>query len=223
MQFFNKKFLEFFRLLEENNNKEWFDANRSFYEAEVKQPFKKLVEQLILRLQKDLPDINSNASKAIFRINRDIRFSKDKAPYKTNVAAVFSRTGTKDWDYPGFYVHFGNNELLAGGGLYMIGKEQLAKVRQEIYYNPEVFSKIINEKSFKKVYPQILGDKNKVLESDYKEFAKEQPLIANKSFYYMANIQPADLLGGNIDELLYTQYFKPAMKFNKFLLTAIEG
>lgn len=222
MIFFNKQFLEFFKNLEKNNNKEWFDLNRNIYETEVKKPFKTIVESLILKLQKDFPEINPSASKSIFRINRDIRFSKNKAPYKTHVAAAFSRGGTKDMDYPGFYIHFGANELLAGGGSYMLNKEQLAKVRQEIYYNPETFSKIINQKGFKTVYPEILGEKNKVLPSDYKEFVREQPLIANKSFYYMANLPSKLLLSDNFDEILYKQYFKPAYALNLFLRTALE-
>ncbi|HRN95687.1 MAG TPA: DUF2461 domain-containing protein [Chitinophagales bacterium] len=222
MAFFNKQFLSFFKELEQNNSKDWFDANRNIYETEIKKPFKSLVESLILKLQKDLPEINPNASKSIFRINRDIRFSKNKAPYKTHVAAVFARKGTKDMDYPGFYIHLGANELMAGGGSYMLSKEQLAKVRQEIYYNPEIFKEILNAKSFKSVYSEILGDKNKVLPSDYKEFVQEQPLIANKSFYYMAKLPTKLLLEDNFDETLYKQYFKPAYGFNKFLLTALE-
>lgn len=223
MQFFNKKFFQFFQELEKNNNKEWFDANRHIYESEVKKPFKNLVERLIEKLQNDLPEINPNPSKAIFRINRDIRFSKNKSPYKNNVAAVFSRTGTKDMEYPGFYVHLGHKEIFAGGGMYMMNKEQLAKVRQEIFYNPEEFKRIIGDKTFKRIYPEILGEKNKVLDSDYKAFAIEQPLIANKSFYYMAALTKADVLSPNFDELLYQQYFKPAMPFNRFLLTALEA
>lgn len=223
MKFFTKKLFEFFKQLEKNNNKEWFDANRHVYESEVKKPFKNLVESVIIQLQKELPEINPNPSKAIFRINRDIRFAKDKSPYKNHVAAVFSRNGTKDMEYPGFYVHIGHKELFAGGGMYIMNKEQLARVRQEIFYNHDEFQNLINERSFKCVYPEILGEKSKVLDAEYKAFAKEQPLIANKSFYYMSELSPEDVLSENFDELLYRKYFKPAIQFNRFLLTALEA
>jgi uncharacterized protein (TIGR02453 family) len=223
MQFFTKSFFRFFDELESNNNKVWFDANRSLYEAHVKQPFKELVTSVTDKLAKDLPEINRNIPKAIFRINKDIRFSKDKSPYKNNVAAVFSRTGTRDMEYPGFYIHIGNSEIFVGGGMYMLDKLQLAKVRQEIYYNPEAFKKIISDKKLSGIYGEQRGEKNKMLEPDYKEFAKEQPLIANKSFYYMAELKKGETMVDGFDEILYRQYFKPLYRFNAFLLSALRN
>ena len=137
MKYFNPAFFKFFDQLTKNNNKEWFDANRSIYEEEVKKPFRKLVEDLTEKLAKDLPEINREVSKSIFRINRDIRFSLDKSPYKNHLGAVFSRTGTKDLDYPGYYMHFGADEIMVGGGKYQVDKEQLAKIRQEIFAGRE--------------------------------------------------------------------------------------
>lgn len=77
---FNKDFLEFFQKLSQNNSKAWFDKNRATYETAVKAPFKKLVNEMILRIRAEEPDLNIEAKDAIFRINRDIRFSKDKTP-----------------------------------------------------------------------------------------------------------------------------------------------
>jgi uncharacterized protein (TIGR02453 family) len=222
MQYFTPKFFKFFDELSKNNNKEWFDKNRETYEKEVKAPFKKLVEDLTEKLAKDIPEINRNASKAIFRINRDIRFSKDKSPYKLNVAAVFSRTGTKDEKYPGFYMHFGADDIMVGGGKYFCSKEELAKIRQEIYYNNDAFKKLLNDKDFKEKYGTLQGDKNKVLERDYKEFAKEQPLIANKQFWYYAKLTRKDITGDKLDALVYS-YFKAAYKMNHFLWETISS
>ena len=81
MKYINPAFFKFFDHLSKNNNKDWFDANRSTYEEEVKKPFRKLVEDLTEKLAKDLPEINREASKSIFRITRDIRFALDKSPY----------------------------------------------------------------------------------------------------------------------------------------------
>ncbi|MBK8657755.1 MAG: TIGR02453 family protein [Bacteroidetes bacterium] len=114
MKYFNKEFFTFFDGLKKNNNKEWFDKNRSIYEQEVKLPFRQLVEDITAKMTKDLPELNQNISKAIFRINRDIRFAKDKSPYKTNVGAILSRTGTKDQIYPAFICTLGLRIALWG-------------------------------------------------------------------------------------------------------------
>ncbi len=222
MKYFTSAFFKFFDELEKNNNKEWFDKNRERYENNVKAPFKKLVTDINEQLLKELPDLNREIHKNIFRINRDIRFSKDKSPYKNNVAAVFSRKGTQDIDYPGFYLHIGSKEILVGGGKYEVSKEQLAKIRQEIYYNNAGFKKILNDKAFKEKYKALDGDKNKVLPPDYKEFEKEQPYIANKQFWYHANLTRKDITGDNLDKLVLS-YYKAGMKMNKFLLEAITA
>jgi len=220
MPYFTPAFFRFFEKLEKNNNKEWFDANRSTYETEVKEPFKKFVTRILNELAKDQPDILKDASKSIFRINRDIRFAKDKSPYKNHVGAVFSRAGTKD-KRPCYYLHLGAKEVFIGGGLYEVDKDTLEKIRQEIYYNPDAFKKLINEKTFRTYYGTLQGERNKVLSPDYKEFAKEQPLIANKQFYYMAKLKKEDVLDKNFDKTVL-RYFKAAAKFNEFMMQAIS-
>lgn len=222
MKYLSNDFFKFFEGLQKNNNKEWFEKNRSTYENEVKKPFRQLVEDLIAKLSKDLPELNRDAGKAIFRINRDIRFSKDKSPYKIHVAAMFSRTGTKDFQYPGFYLHFGADETIIGGGKYFVEKEELGKIRQEIFYNNTAFKKLLNDKAFKEKYKTLDGDKSKILPPDYKEFVKEQPLIANKQFWYHANINRKDITGSKLDEVLLP-YFKAGHKMNKFLFEAISN
>ena len=222
MKYFTPAFFKFFDELAKNNNKEWFDNNRTRYENDVKVPFKKLVTDINEKLLKDFPDLNREIHKNIFRINRDIRFSKDKSPYKNNVAAVFSRKGTQDIDYPGFYMHIGAKEILVGGGKYEVSKEQLAKIRQEIYYNNGAFKKLLNDKAFKEKYGELKGDRNKVLPPDYKEFVTEQPYIANKQFWYGAELTRKDITSDNLDTLILS-YYKAAYKMNKFLLEAISN
>ncbi len=222
MKYFTTAFFKFFDELEKNNNKEWFDKNRERYENDVKAPFKKLVTDLSEELRKELPELNREIHKNIFRINRDIRFSKDKSPYKNNVAAAFSRRGTQDVDYPGFYLHIGSKEILVGGGKYEVSKEHLAKIRQEIFYNNKDFKKVLNDKAFKEKYQVLDGEKNKVLPPDYKEFAAEQPYIANKQFWYHANLTRKDITGDNLDKLVLS-YFKAGMKMNKFLWQAVTS
>jgi uncharacterized protein (TIGR02453 family) len=217
MQYFDSSFFKFFDTLAKNNNKEWFDANRNTYEERVKAPFKTLVEDVSTQLSKDLPELNRDASKAIFRINRDVRFAKDKSPYKTNVAAVLSRNGKKDDAYPGFYMHFGHDEIMIGGGKYFCTKEEIAKIRQEIFYNHKDFKKLLSEKPFKEKFGTLRGDKSKVLDKEYKEFSKQEPLIANKQFWYYANLTRKEITSKDLDSLIVS-YFKSAFGINKWLL-----
>lgn len=222
MKYFSPAFFKFFDELKNNNNKEWFDKNKSRYENDVKAPFKKLVEDVSRKLAKDIPNINTDASKAIFRINRDVRFSKDKSPYKLSVAAVLSPGGKKEENYPGFYMHFGADEIMIGGGKYFCTKEDIAKIRQEIYYNNKEFSKLLNDKGFKDKWKTLQGDKSKILPPEYKDFLKEQPLIANKQFWYFANLTRKDVTGDKLDDLVLS-YYRAALKMNRFLLETITG
>ena len=222
MQYLTPSFFKFLDGLSKNNNKEWFEKNRSIYENEVKAPFRKLVEDLTVKLSKDLPVLNRDVSKSIFRINRDIRFSKDKSPYKNYLAAIFSRNGTKDQDYPGFYLHFGSDEILVGGGKYFVSKEELAKIRQEIYYSHDTFKKLLSDKAFKEKYKTLDGEKSKILAPEYKTFMTEQPLIANKQFWFFANMSRKDATGNKIDDILMS-HFKAGLKMNKFLWDAVSN
>lgn len=215
-------YFKFFDELKKNNNKEWFDKNRERYENDVKKPFRKLVEDLTERLSKDLPELNRDVSKAVFRINRDIRFAKDKSPYKINMAAVFSRKGTKDESYPGFYLHIGADEIMLGGGKYFCSKEDIAAIRQEIYYNHAAFKKVVNDRAFKEKFGTLQGDKSKVLEPDYKEFSRQEALIANKQFWFYTNLTRKEVTTENFDKLAYN-YFKSAFKLNRFLWEAVNN
>lgn len=215
-------YFKFFDELGKNNNKEWFDKNKKRYEEDVKKPFRALVEAVSDRLSKDIPDINRDPSKAIFRINRDIRFSKDKSPYKVHLGAMLCPKGTKDSEYPGYYLHLGADEIMIGGGAYFVPKEALQKIRQEIYYNNKAFEKLLNDKAFKETFGTIAGEKNKIIDADYKAFSKEQPLIMNKQFWYNRKLTKKEATTEGFDKVLYN-YYKAGKKMNDFLLEAMKG
>lgn len=214
-------FTLFFRDLKKNNHKEWFDENRDRYETFVKTPFRALVKELMDRIAVRYPHFNTNPSKAIFRINRDIRFSKNKQPYKLNVAAVFNRAGTRDESGPGFYLHLGDEELFTGGGMYMPDKEQLYKIRQEILYNHSQFKKATSDASFRKWYGEIRGERNKVLQEPFKEFVAEEPQVALKQFYYFSALSKNDLKSENLSELIYRRW-EASFAMHDFLQQALS-
>ena len=109
--------LDFLRRLKKNNNRPWFQARKPFYEENLRLPMQCLIAGLAVRLHDETPEVEFNPKRNIFRIYRDTRFSKNKTPYKTNIAAWFGLRGRKaDTEGPGLYVGVGTDEVFAGGG-----------------------------------------------------------------------------------------------------------
>jgi uncharacterized protein (TIGR02453 family) len=221
MAYFSKDFIKFFQELEKNNHKEWFDENRKRYEKEIKNPFKAFIGDLILEIQKFDPEIMIKPKDAIFRINRDIRFSKNKQPYKNNVAAYISRISKKE-QFPGYYVHLDQEGIWIGGGLYDLSTENIYKVRQEILYNEKNLNEALNSNGFKNEFGEIQGKRNKILKAPFKEFGDEIPILFQKQFYFMKRY-PVDKI---TDEKLVSfcgNKFEKAYPVNKFFRLAIEN
>jgi uncharacterized protein (TIGR02453 family) len=168
--------------------KKWFDANKAWYENDVKEPFTAFVEEMIARIRAKDPEVAISAKDAIFRINRDIRFSKDKRPYKTHMAANISAAGRRSHEEPGFYFQFGPKTLMIAGGAYMVETGNIHKIRRAIADDLEKFDSLLKEKEFKKKYGTLQGEQNKVMPPEFKEPALKQPLLSNKQFYYMAEL-----------------------------------
>lgn len=215
MSFFTPDFIAFFEELAENNHKTWFDANRKRYENSVKKPFQNFIAHLIDRVQEDDPSVQITPKDAIFRINRDIRFSKDKTPYKTNVSAIISPGGRKDKSYPGIYVELKTDEIRYYGGAHMLEKQQLSNVRNHIASHSEDFEALLNAQDFKEKFGEIRGDQQKRIPKDLKEAAEKQPLIFNKNFYYFAKLDAKYIMQDDLADVLMEYYFaaKPMMMF----------
>jgi uncharacterized protein (TIGR02453 family) len=172
-----KSTVGFLKELKKNNTKEWFDTNRKKYEA-AKADFAALTNAVIHGLGKKDPFVASLLAKdCTFRINRDVRFSKNKDPYKTNMGMYLSRGGKKSL-FSGYYFHLepGGNSFM-GGGLYMPEPDVIKKVRQEIDYNWNEFSKIIKQKKFKTVYKELQREEGMVLSREPKGYEKDNPAI----------------------------------------------
>ncbi|MCK5782591.1 MAG: DUF2461 domain-containing protein [Flavobacteriales bacterium] len=208
MTYFQKDFIDFFKELAANNNKEWFDANRKRYETVVREPFKVFVAKVIDEVHKDDPTTSIEPKDAIFRINRDIRFSKDKTPYKLHVGAVISPKGRKDTGNPGIYIELGPEHLGIFGGMWSPDKVQIDKIRKHIITNSSEFEKLISNSDFLKIFPEgIRGDKNKRLPKEYLDSAKKQELIFNKQFYYQAFINPEEIISENLIDTIMKHYY----------------
>lgn len=221
MQYFNNDFILFFDDLAQNNNREWFLANKKIYEKIVKTPFLKLVDDLISKINTDLEPISLSSKDCIFRINRDVRFAKEKHPYKTNVSALINQYGKKDKENPGMYLELNSNLVMIYGGSYMPSKENLDKIRWYIMDNKDEFDKIINDTHFVKYYKTILGEKNKIIPKEFKEFGKDYKLIYNKQFYYNHNLPKEFITSDKLLDVIYNHYVA-GYKLQKFLMRAMN-
>lgn len=208
MAFFTDDFLKFFIELAGNNNKDWFDLNRKRYEDSVKNPFKKFVEHIIKEIaKKDARFKELEAKDCIFRINRDIRFSSDKTPYKLMTSAVVAPEGKKSKSINGIYFEFGPEHVRAYGGIYEIEKDDLLSVREGIATNIQKFQKLYKDPAFTTLFKGgILGEKNKKLAPELKEFAEKEPLIYNKQWYFYAEFDAEKVLSNDLDKLIIECY-----------------
>jgi uncharacterized protein (TIGR02453 family) len=172
----DKSTLQFLKNLKQNNNKEWFEVNRKKYDA-ARENFLMLVEEVLKGLIKNDERFSTLTAKScLFRINRDVRFSKNKSPYKTNFGASITVGGKKS-PLAGYYIHLEPGECFIGGGIYMPESENIQKIRQEIDYNWKEFYKIIQSKSFVSHYNEINKSKEFSLVREPKGYSKENPAI----------------------------------------------
>jgi uncharacterized protein (TIGR02453 family) len=207
--------LHFLSDLALNNDRDWFHANKARYEQDVKKPFEAFVAALIEQVQASDSAVLITPKQAIFRINRDTRFSANKEPYKTHVSAIISPFGTRHKEFPGFYVQVSADKLWLGGGAYFLEKESLLKVREAIAENGEELMEIVEHPDFVQHYGEVLGEKNKRLLPEFQALVTKFPLIANKQFYFMAELEPEAALGTQALEKAgqYYQAGKPLCDF----------
>lgn len=222
MAYFTPDFLEFFKDLAGNNNREWFQENKKRYEQSVKKPFEVFVTDVIIAVQKEDKSVQIQAKDAIFRIYRDVRFSKDKTPYKIQVSAIISARGRKDMLSPGIYLELGPEHVRVYSGIYMPDKDSLYNIRSYIAANLSEFSKLINDKNFVEHFGHIRGDKNKIIPKEFKEVATKQPLIYNKQFYYFGEMDAKvvldkDLLGKVLS------FYKASKPLKALFAKALKG
>ena len=207
MAFFNSDYLLFFQELAQNNHKEWFDLNRPRYEKNVKVPFRDFTQVAIDTIAKSDPLFKDLLAKdCVFRINRDIRFSKDKIPYKTMCSAMISPNGKKSKAINGIYFEFTPEHVRFYGGIYSIEKEDLYAVRSGIVANLKEFTALLEDAEFKKVYGQIRGEKNKIIPSEFREAANDQALIYNKQWYFFVEYPAEEILSDDVLKKLIHAY-----------------
>ena len=216
-----KSTLEFLKKLDKNNNKEWFDKNRTAFES-AKKNIAEFTNELLKEMVKFEPSISSLIAKdCVFRIFRDVRFSKNKSPYKNNLGCYIAPGGKKS-NYAGYYVHIQpNGQSFLAGGMYVPENDVLNKIRQEIDYNTIEFKKILEQKKFKALFGEIRGDKLKNPPKGYEKEHPEIELLKLKSFTVWHLLNDEALTQKDFVKKCAAT-FKELQKFNHFLNRAVE-
>ena len=207
-------FFDFLKSLADNNNREWFAQHRDDYEvarAEVLQ----ILEACIGEVAKfeDLGQLK--VKETMFRIYRDVRFSKNKDPFKVNFSAQISANGKKSMNGFAYYIHFQNDASFMAAGMYEPTPMELAKMRQEIDYNTEAFKKIIYEPSFVGLFGKMKGKQLKTSPKGYSKDHPEIELLRYTQFYFSIDFTNAEVLSPQFPEQLANACLKirPFLEF----------
>jgi uncharacterized protein (TIGR02453 family) len=163
--FFGTETLTFFRALRRHNQRTWFEAHRDDYEQHVREPMRAFIAEMDRRLAGFAPEIVADPKRSMFRIHRDIRFSKDKSPYKTHASCWFFHGEARrqvgqeaEGGSAGFYVQIAPGESFVGGGLWMPPRATLARLRQELGPNLESFERTVTEPKLRRRFGGLASE-----------------------------------------------------------------
>ena len=206
--------MTFLRSLKRNNTREWFQAHRDDYESEVRAPLVALVEEMDVRFAELAPEIVGDPKRSLFRIHRDVRFSSDKSPYKTNAAAWFYHGdagrgvgSTAPHGGAGFYFHMEPGESMIGGGIWMPPRPTLTRLREQIDEEHASLRRILREPSFRKRFGTL--DESAMLTRMPRGYAEDHPaadLLRHQSFTVGRMLTDAELFSPRLADLLARDY-----------------
>lgn len=213
---------DFLKELKQNNNRDWFLAHKKQYDA-VKKEIEDFLTKLIPAIDSfDKGVIYNTPKDCMFRINRDVRFSNDKSPYKTNLGLFVVKGGKKSFN-GGYYLHIDPEECFAGGGIYMPMPDKLKLIRSEIYFNVEEYKKIITDKIFKKYFNELTdSEKLKTAPKDFPKDFKDIELLKFKNFTPIIKLTPEQICKEDFMDYLL-ELFKAMYPLNSFLNRAVSN
>jgi uncharacterized protein (TIGR02453 family) len=206
MAFFTESTITFLEDLAEHNHRDWFEANKKRYEADVREPALALIRALAPRVEAVAPHFRADDRKvggSLMRIHRDVRFSKDKRPYKTNVGIQLRHVGGADVHAPGIYIHVEPGHSFVGFGLWMPDPPVLDAIRQRIVSDPSGYGAIVNDPKFKKTFTR--DDHGESLKKAPKGYPADHPHVDDlkrKSHLASAELTRADVLSAQLDAVI---------------------
>ncbi|MFV0593065.1 MAG: DUF2461 domain-containing protein [Draconibacterium sp.] len=214
-----KSVLQFLEELAENNNREWFQANKKWYE-ESREKVLFLTDVLINEIGQFDSEVRGLQPKdCMFRIFRDVRFSHDKCPYKTNFGSFICKGGRKSMN-PGYYFHLEPSGCFVAGGIYMPPAEPLRTIRTYLTDHAEEFLEITQDADFKKDFPEMYGDKLKTAPKGFPKDHAYIDLLRYKSYIFSRDIASSVVSGEKFVETLVDD-FEKLYPLNRFLYEAL--
>jgi uncharacterized protein (TIGR02453 family) len=217
METIKRSTIEFLKVLKNNNNREWFLKNKKLY-LEAKENYESFVQGIINEIIVFEPIMKGlEVSSCVYRINRDIRFSNDKSPYKSHLGAFIVKGGKKNGDkYAGYYFHIEPGKSIIAGGAYMPPAPWLSAIREKISDEPAAFKSIINDKTFVRYFRTIDGEKLKKAPKGYPSDHPDIELLKYKSYLVFNEVDDETVLGDSFFD--HVKNVMQAMKpFNDFL------
>ncbi len=212
----SKQTFQFLKELKKNNNRNWFNANKENYQTAAA-GFEDFVNTVITNIAKFDRDITGILAKeCIFRIYRDVRFSKDKSPYKTHFGAWIVKSGRKSHDEAGYYIHIEPDGSILAGGAHNPPTDWLNAIRHEIYNNGKEFKKIIESPAFKKYFSEIEGERLSRPPQGFDASHPDIELLKQKSYLAVHKVNDNIVMSDYFANLC-TEVFKVLYPFNRFL------
>ncbi|HMS97466.1 MAG TPA: DUF2461 domain-containing protein [Saprospiraceae bacterium] len=210
----DKKLLSFLSQLQHNNNKDWFEDNKKTY-VEQQDFFKQFCEEIF----KSLGKTDQLEATKVFRIYRDIRFSKDKTPYKNNFGASFSRI--KPYFRGGYYLHIEPGNSFVGGGFWDPAPNDLKRIREEIAADAKPLKKIQAHKTFQAYFKSIEGDQLKTMPKGFSSDLEGEDLIRRKQYLVMRKFSDKEILAENFSEEVVATFkaMRPLFDYMTLVLT----
>jgi uncharacterized protein (TIGR02453 family) len=207
---FSAEALRFLRRLRRNNRREWFERNRAVYETAVRDPMRALVEEMDVRLARIAPELTGDPRRSVFRIHRDVRFSRDKSPYKTNAACQFyhmdaGRGAGRDADgaAAGLYFQLADGQCFSAGGLWMPARAALDRVREAIDADPEALDRLVKAPGFRRRFRELTPEA--VLTRMPRGYAESHPAagwLRYQSFTASRDLTEREVLSPRLPDIL---------------------
>lgn len=211
-----KELLKFLRELRENNDREWFKANKPRYDVLLKEHVA-VVAKLIDRIATFDPEIAGlEAKNCIYRIYRDTRFSNDKTPYKTHFGAYMTGLGGRTSPYSGYYLHIEPDNSFISGGVWCPEPKLLKQLRLDIYNNIEEFTALLADKKFKQTYPKLEGETLQRVPNGFPKDSPYEAILRHKDFIVTCAKSEAFFESEHWMDVVIED-FKTLYPFNRFL------
>jgi uncharacterized protein (TIGR02453 family) len=219
---FSDKTIKFLRALKRNNRREWFNAHKDEYEQHVRQPMTAMVERLAEDFREFAPELVASPKLSMYRIYRDTRFSENKTPYKTHVAAVFPTRGLLKHEGAGLYFHISPEEVWVGGGMYSPQPAQLYAVREHIAGNVRELRKIVESPGFRRHVGQLEGEKLTRVPRGFAKDHEAAEYLKHRHFLAGAEFPPALAASPKLYGTLLT-IFNQVIPLSRFLNRPLLG